>query len=55
MTPQSMHPPPGGWPQQMTPQSAGGYGGNQPPAGFMGQPQVAPAMPFGRGYGGYQG
>ena len=56
MTPQGMHPSPGaGWQPQMTPQSAGGYGGNQPPAGFMGQPQGAPAPPFGRGYGGYQG
>ncbi|KAK5117792.1 hypothetical protein LTR85_008767 [Meristemomyces frigidus] len=55
MTPQSgMHPPAGSWPPQhmAPPQSAGGYGGNHTPGGYMPQPQSAP---FGRGYGGYQG
>ncbi|KAF2161308.1 hypothetical protein M409DRAFT_59303 [Zasmidium cellare ATCC 36951] len=53
MTPQSMHPPAGSWPtQQMTPQSAGGYG--QAPAGFMPTPGAPQPAPFGRGYG-YQG
>jgi len=52
MTPQSMHGQPGGWGPSPMSQSAGGYGGNHTPGGYMQQPQSAP---FGRGFGGYQG
>ncbi|KJY00108.1 nuclear and cytoplasmic polyadenylated rna-binding protein pub1 [Zymoseptoria brevis] len=52
---QPMHPSQGGWPgQQMTPQSAGGYGGG--PGGFMPPPQHGGApqpAPYGRGFSGY--
>jgi nucleolysin TIA-1/TIAR len=54
MTPQSIHTSQGGWPtpQIAAPQSAGGYASGQTPGGYGMPPQQ---VPFGRGYGGYQG
>ncbi|KAK4554287.1 E3 ubiquitin-protein ligase pub1 [Recurvomyces mirabilis] len=52
MTPQTMQPPQGNWPASLPPPSAGGYGGNHTPGGYMQPPHAAP---FGRGGYPYQG